>query len=491
MRVNENPGRPKTCSMTPLIYWFRNDLRLTDAPALAHAIQVAQRTGQTLLPVFCHTPNEATRWGFARMGPHRQRYLRATLDDLAAGLQALGSCLIELAGPPATTLPALCQALGATHIVCEDIAAPEELAEVAALREAGLTVDAVWQSSLLDPAQLPFATSDLPDVFTSFRQRVEKAGLAPPAPLPGPNLLPALPALDTPEWQLFYKENQALALISKGLTAMEGEANKARSSYPYHLPEWAGGESAALAHLQRYMAAKLPHTYKATRNQLSGTDFSSKFSPWLASGALSARTVYAELKAFEAKHGANEGSYWLWFELLWRDYFRLLHLKYGARLYHAQGLRGAHAAQIGPDVDMALHRRTPPAAKESRPGPNPPPTYAPTAGPQSLQRWCEGRTDTPLVDAAMRELRLTGYLSNRLRQVVASFWIHDLKGDWRAGAAWFESQLVDFDVYSNTGNWLYIAGLGTDPRGGRQFDVAKQTREHDADGSYQRLWLQA
>jgi deoxyribodipyrimidine photo-lyase len=89
----------------------------------------------------------------------------------------------------------------------------------------------------------------------------------------------------------------------------------------------------------------------------------------------------------------------------------------------------------------------------------------------------------------MRELRLSGYLSNRLRQVVASFWLHELKGDWRAGAAWFESQLVDYDVYSNTGNWLYIAGLGTDPRGGRHFDVAKQTRDHDPDGRYQRLWL--
>jgi len=179
--------------------------------------------------------------------------------------------------------------------------------------------------------------------------------------------------------------------------------------------------------------------------------------------------VYAELKAFETQWGANEGSYWLYFELLWRDYFRLLHHKYGVRLYHAQGLRGAPAAQ----ADLT----------------NPPPRRAPPLGAANLERWCTGRTGTPLVDAAMRELRASGYLSNRLRQVVASFWIFEMNGDWRTGAAWFESQLVDHDVYSNTGNWLYIAGLGTDPRGGRRFDVAKQSREHDPDGSYQRLWL--
>jgi len=88
----------------------------------------------------------------------------------------------------------------------------------------------------------------------------------------------------------------------------------------------------------------------------------------------------------------------------------------------------------------------------------------------------------------MHELQATGYLSNRLRQVVASYLIYDLAGDWRAGAAWFEKQLVDYDVYSNQGNWLYIAGLGTDPRGGRQFNPQKQTQDHDPKGTYRTSW---
>jgi deoxyribodipyrimidine photo-lyase len=88
----------------------------------------------------------------------------------------------------------------------------------------------------------------------------------------------------------------------------------------------------------------------------------------------------------------------------------------------------------------------------------------------------------------MRELAATGYLSNRLRQNVASWLINDLRGDYRAGAAWFESQLVDYDRYSNQGNWLYLAGRGTDPREGRRFDPDRQSRMYDPDGAYRLLW---
>ncbi|MEY3847888.1 MAG: hypothetical protein RL615_878 [Pseudomonadota bacterium] len=89
----------------------------------------------------------------------------------------------------------------------------------------------------------------------------------------------------------------------------------------------------------------------------------------------------------------------------------------------------------------------------------------------------------------MRELKTSGYLSNRLRQVVASYLIYDLESDWQSGAAWFESQLIDYDVYSNQGNWLYIAGRGTDPRGGRRFNPKKQADDHDSDKAYRSLWL--
>lgn len=437
--------------MSTVLFWFRNDLRLHDQPAL-HA---ALTSGAThLLPVVCLPPaDEVTPWGFARVGAHRQGFVASALRDLGARMAALGNPLQVCNASPATALPAVAHAVGANTVVCEDIAAPYEQAEIAALRAAGLRVRTVWHSSLLQPSDMPWPVTDLPAVFSPFRNAVERAGIQPRAPLPAPaSLLP--PPLAPPDvWRAL---GATPALAEQGANAADPPAGRdPRSSFPYGTPACDGSEAAALAHLAQYLARKLPHSYKATRNGLTGLDYSSKFSPWLASGALSARQVFAGLKAFEREHGANDGTYWLWFELLWRDYFRLLHLQYGPALYGARGLS---------QLPQAPHNH------------------------QGFERWCQGRTGEPLVDAAMRELATTGYLSNRLRQVVASYLIHDLCGDWRAGAAWFESQLVDYDVYSNQGNWLYIAGRGTDPRGGRRFNATKQAHDHDADGTYRRMW---
>ena len=505
-----------------VIFRFRSDLRVGDNLALLEACASAGR----LLPVYCHDPaaDAPTRWGFARRGPHRRAFLEAALDDLDAALRVRGSALLELHGAPCEVLPALARAVGTDAVVCEAIAAPEEEDELAALRAAGLRVRTVWQSSLLDPAALPFAPARLPKVFTAFRQAVESAGLQPPAPLPAAQTLPPWPDFATAaeaahpiracrrsyndeapvlpcrsggsresggatrdadaaaERRLracrrsYNDEAPAFPCRSGGSresggatidadAAAERRLRACRRSYtvelasfPWWWPDFAGGEGAALAHLARYFASDRPQHYKATRNGLSGVGFSSKFSPWLAQGALSPRVAFAALRRHEAAQGVSEGSYWLWFELLWRDYFRFLHLQHGRRLYRARGLNAAA----------------------------PPPAHDPAA----FVAWCEGRTGHAFIDAGMRELAATGWLSNRMRQVVASFLIHDLGCDWRAGAAWFEAQLVDYDVYSNQGNWLYIAGRGTDPRGGRRFDPDRQAATYDADGAYRTRWAE-
>jgi deoxyribodipyrimidine photo-lyase len=105
-----------------------------------------------------------------------------------------------------------------------------------------------------------------------------------------------------------------------------------------------------------------------------------------------------------------------------------------------------------------------------------------------FDRWRQAQTGHAFIDAGMRELNATGYSSNRLRQNLASYLIHDLACDWRAGAAWFEAQLIDFDVYNNQGNWLYLSGRGTDPRGSRRFNPDKQAHDYDADGRFRAMW---
>jgi deoxyribodipyrimidine photo-lyase len=108
---------------------------------------------------------------------------------------------------------------------------------------------------------------------------------------------------------------------------------------------------------------------------------------------------------------------------------------------------------------------------------------------EKFTAWCTGNTGHDFIDAGMRELISTSYVSNRMRQNLASYLIHDLACDWRAGAAWFESKLIDYDVYSNQGNWLYLSGHGTDPRGVRRFNPDKQAKDYDPEGVYRAMWL--
>lgn len=420
------------------IYWFRNDLRLHDNPALNKAISHSHQ----LIPVYCHDsqlslPNP---WGFTRCSALRQQFIFSCLDDLAEQIKHKKSCLVELLGNPVQEIYQLCQQFQIKKIYCEDIQAPEEIAQVKALRDLGIEVICTWQSSLLAPEDLPFKAHQVDDVFTQFRVRVEKSLIRPSPVIAAPSVFPALP-------DGVVKQNSRPNIASV--------TEHPNSSFPFQ--SWdMSGETQALHQLKQYFKGEQAKLYKQTRNQLTGWHYSTKFSPWLAIGALSPRTIYHALKQYEAEFGESDGSYWIWFELLWRDYFRFLHFKYGRRLYLATGLKGG---------------------------------LLPEQNANNFQRWCNANCGNHLIDAAMRELQQTGFLSNRLRQIVASFLIYDLRSDWRMGAAWFEAQLLDYDVYSNQGNWLYIAGYGTDPRGGRRFDVIKQCREYDPHGDYQKSWL--
>jgi deoxyribodipyrimidine photo-lyase len=433
------------------LYWFRSDLRLKDNPNFISACKASD----ALLPIYVHAPQESLIWGFERISEHRLQFLRDALRDLRQQLEQLGSGLLELQAPlDSSSIVDL--VINAAHhhgiktIYCEVIQAPEEMQELSALRQAGLIVHAELESTMIAVRNLPFAPEAMPDQFTQFRNTIEKSKRLFTEPVSAPSQIPPLPE------NFKRSELAADAFIPHGTESVPLKDGHPHSSFPHYREAYRGGTTAAIAHLRQYLERALPHSYKATRNQLHGLDYSSKLSPWLALGCISARSVMQKLKQFELEQGANEGSYWLWFELLWRDYFRVLHLKYGKQLYCVSGLNQS---------EKPIHNT------------------------RGFEHWCSGTTGESIVDAGMRELKATGYLSNRLRQVVASYLIYDLHSDWRAGAAWFESQLLDYDVYSNQGNWLYIAGRGTDPRGGRRFNPQKQAQDHDANGSYRTLWL--
>ncbi|MFK7865700.1 MAG: DASH family cryptochrome, partial [Pseudohongiellaceae bacterium] len=190
-----------------------------------------------------------------------------------------------------------------------------------------------------------------------------------------------------------------------------------------------------------------------------GADYSSKLSPWLANGSLSPRKIYEEVKRYERQRKKNNSTYWMIFELVWRDYFRFVCAKYGRRVFRKAGIRGLRIAW---QQDW-----------------------------KRFDQWREGETGYPLIDANMKELAATGFMSNRGRQNVASFLTKNLGIDWRMGAEWFESMLLDYDVCSNWGNWNYTAGVGNDARGFRYFNIPKQSKDYDPEGLYVKHWLSA
>jgi deoxyribodipyrimidine photo-lyase len=418
-----------------VIYWFRGDLRLTDNPAFLKACLESEY----LLPIYIHHPREKadTKWGFSRKGSYSQQFLQESILDLKKQLIKKESDLIEFSGLPEEIIPELIKILGDAHVHCQTIEAPEEKGDVNQLIKQNITIKQFWQCSMLDPKDLPFALEQMPDMFTAFRQKIENAKLRFAEPVTRPSKVPPLP--------------DELSQIHETLKVIQSNQNPDSTELIFK-----GGETSASLHIEQYFDRRLPDTYKQTRNQLLGMDYSSKFSPWLAHGCCSARFISQRLSQYEKQHGANESTYWIWFELLWRDYFSFLPFKYGKKLFYPRGLTDQPVGKLNVS---------------------------------QFNQWINGQTKDPFINAAMTELSSTGFMSNRMRQIVASYWIYDMGGDWRAGAAWFESQLIDYDVYSNQGNWLYIAGRGTDPRGGRPFNVAKQMRDHDPDGTYRKHWL--
>lgn len=429
------------------IVWFRHDLRLHDHSPLRAAAQ-----DDSLLAVYCLP----SAWlatgpaGVARIGAHRLAHLGQALAGLKAALQARGNDLLIIVAEPASALNTLSAALDNATIHVHAHAGWEEREAIAGVKNTCVHEG----GGLFDRHDLPLPLDPFPTPFTHFRKRLEAAQWPALSPQPAPASLPASPAL--PDNLLAEARSAATALFANSPAQAD-----ARSALPYAEPDWHGSEAAGLAHLQRYFSTELVADYKATRNGLLGTDYSSKWSPWLALGSVSVREIEAQRLAYEDHYGANDGSYWLWFELMWREYFQLLMWQFGRRCFHRQGIQ----TQLSDSSRTVRH------------------------DPAAFQAWCTGTTGCDLVDAGMRELAVTGYLSNRLRQNVASYLIHDLRQDWRLGAAWFEHQLIDFDVASNQGNWLYLAGAGTDPRSDRRFNPARQTAMYDPDGAYRRCWL--
>ena len=407
-----------------------HDLRLDDNSALCLA---AESTALALVYVINPAWFAEDQYGLIPMGEHRWRFIQQSLADLSVSLESRGHRLNILRGDPPTIVSELIQQFQFQQVIISRQFGFNEKAQLTALTElfpdvAFSTVDTY---TLFNFNALPMPVSAIPETYSRFRRKAEKVSVDSPCCAPA----------RLPDAIEFGREYSSL--------------NEALNSGGHQ--RLIGGETAAKTHAESYFSGELPLSYKLVRNELDGWENSSKFSAWLNSGCFSARRLVDLLSEFEHRRERNDSTYWLFVELLWREYFQWLALKIGKKLFLQNGNAGH---RISGRFDVS-----------------------------SFSEWCHGETRYPLVNACMKQLSATGYLSNRGRQIAASCLINEMAGDWRYGAAWFASQLIDYDVAANWGNWQYLAGVGADPKGGRHFNLAKQTEIYDADGSFQSRWL--
>jgi len=445
------------------LVWLRNDLRLHDSVSIASAVAAVEAGEVTsVVPVYCLDPHSfrVSEYGCHKVGHLRTGFLLESLRNLRAGLRAVGSDLLLLVGPPEEALPGAAARFGARRVYAQAEITPEERhserAVSAALLqvEGGCWLELGWGLSMFHPEDLPFGEGlvDFPDSFTQFRRAVEEVAVSVRELHPTPEA----GQLPPPPGGLADLSGPDLPDSAGGLLTMLGLACNGYAGPPAERCPMEGGEAAALARVEYYFwETDMVAEYFNTRNGLLGADFSTKLSAALALGCLSPRRLAAEVRRYEAERTANKSTYWIIFELMTRDYYKFFAMRHGAALFAEFGLEGI------------------------------PIMWDPN--PELLRRWRDGATGMPLVDASMRELAATGYMSNRGRQNVASFLIMEYGVDWRLGADYFESRLVDYDPALNWGNWLAAAGLA----GGRlnRFNVVKQSRDYDACGDYLRAWL--
>ncbi len=424
------------------VVWFRNDLRIADNPALDNAL----KSDLAVVGLYCFEPRlyDNYFYGFKKTESYRAKFTIESVFNLKQNLNSLNVGLCISTENPKVAFSRLLETYDIKSVFLQKEWTQEEVDVENRVKETLTSTDfeSVYGQFLFHPDDIPFENfSTVPEVFTHFRKSCEKQS----------SVRNAL-AQPQPQQQSFFIdfETPLPSLQTLGLNDVEEDS---RTAFPYQ-----GGEKQAVGRLEYYFweTEKLKF-YKKTRNGLLGKDYSSKFSPWLANGCISPRTIYWEVKKFEKAIKKNQDTYWLIFELIWRDYFKYVSLKHGNAIFKIGGI-------LHKDYDWHKSK-------------------------VAFRKWTEGRTKDDFVNANMIELAKTGFMSNRGRQNVASYWSKTLKQDWRIGAAYFEAMLIDYDVHSNWGNWMYNSGVGNDPRD-RIFNTKLQAERYDGSYKYRNTWLQ-
>ena len=421
---------------SPIIVWFRQDLRLSDNPAL-HA---AHRNGAPILPVYVHDTVHPGKWahgGASKAWLHR---------SLAALNGSLDGKLVFFAGDPLAILPALAEETGAQGICwnrCYEPFARERDDRLEAVFTQMERKVRHYNGSLLWEPWEPLKSDGTPyRVFTPF-YRKGCLGISPPRK-----------PYNAPDGRLNLMDYQG----GQGLDALQLLPQKPEPRWDEQvISHFTPGEAGAQDALQRFLGEALAH-YPDGRD-IPGKAYTSRLSPHLRFGEISPNQAWYAAQDCAAENGLEAQLDKFCAELGWREF------SYGL-LYYNPSL---------PEVPLQSRFASFPWA-------------APDAA--VLKAWQTGQTGYPIVDAGMRELWQTGYMHNRVRMIVGSFLVKHLLIPWQAGEAWFWDCLFDADLANNSASWQWIAGCGADAAPYfRVFNPITQGEKFDADGAYVRKYV--
>lgn len=456
------------------VAWFKvTDLRVHDHEALLEA----HKTGLPVLHLFVIDP----RWykktpicGFPRTGPLRARFQLEALEDLAARLQAAGHSLCIRKGKSTKAVfEELCNDFHVSGVFASREVCSEELRVERAvqdvLRSHGMgPLHRFWTFELAHYDDLPeWLRTRGSNSYTGYKQ-VFHDECRPRKPLPVPQFSRTAPAV----WD--KAESLPKDISFCGVEEMSPDPRA-----EFH---WKGGETAALARVRMYLfetdALALDYVGSTNTpregNSCTKKGAMSRLSPWLAHGNISARMLYSEIKRYERERHKSSSTYWLVHEMYWRDFVRFQSFLVGDRIFKIGGIYNKH-----PDFKWYNDR-------------------------PMLDSWIQGQTGFPFLDAAMREVGATGYSCHVGRETSAWFLICDLGLDWRMGAEWFESILIDYEPAANWFCWVFVCLIrATGGNGFREIgcpEIPPRTRlqtvevvflsaQHDPDGEYIKLWI--
>jgi deoxyribodipyrimidine photo-lyase len=413
----------------PVLVWLRRDLRLGDHEALT----AARDSGRPVIPVFIldevvEALGAAPKW---RLG--------LAVEEMKRALEAIGSRLILRRGRAIAVLQDLIAETGARAVYWSRLYDPASIARDRAIKarltEAGTNAASFRSHVLFEPWKVATGAGSAFKVYTPFWRAVRDLPVAPPLPatshLPGPMAWPVSDRLD--DWHLGAGMNRGAAAV---------------------LPHLRIGEAAALERLSQFLSAGIDR-YAQARDLLAEAG-TSGLSENLTYGEISVRAVWHAGQA--ALIGGQAGAETFLKELAWREFAHHL-------LFHNPAMAESNWR---PDWDRFPWR-----------GEN-----------EQSRAWRRGVTGEPIVDAAMRQMYVTGTMHNRARMIVASYPTKHLLTDWRLGAAWFADCLTDWDPASNAMGWQWVAGSGPDAAPFfRIFNPRAQAEKFDPEGLYRHRWI--